>query len=171
MSKLLATVLSLILMISPIWPLGDNPSIGDPLVIVNLSYNELAFINEGEIQHVHQVASGHIMNATPLGQFTIIVKAKDPYYRKLNIEGGAENNPLGTRWIGFDAKDTDGRTYGIHGTNHPEQIGQYITAGCVRLPNEVIEELYEFIPLGTQILITDEDLSFDELAKTLGAIE
>lgn len=68
-----------------------------------------------------------------------MIKAKDPYYRKKNIEGGAKNNPLGRRWIGFDARGTDGRTYGIHGTSDETSIGKFITAGCVRLHNQDVE--------------------------------
>ncbi|KMK76665.1 L,D-transpeptidase [Alkalihalobacillus pseudalcaliphilus] len=156
--------------LSPIWPLGVNPTVGDPYLIIDTAKNELAFINEGKIQSIHDVASGHIVNATPLGEFTIVVKAENPYYRKLDIEGGSPNNPLGTRWIGFDAKGTDGRIYGIHGTNHPEKIGQYVTAGCVRLPNEEIEALFEEIPIGTKVLITNQNLDFTELAKQAGAM-
>ncbi|MFC0558138.1 L,D-transpeptidase [Halalkalibacter alkalisediminis] len=159
------------LMVSPIWPLGENPTVGDPFLIVNVSTNELAYINDGEIQDVYKVATGKVGDETPIGTFSIIVKAKDPYYRKKDIVGGDPNNPLGSRWIGFNANDTDGRTFGIHGTNRPDSIGYSVTAGCIRLPNEIVEKLFDVIPLGTKIYITDKNEKFIEVARSFGAIE
>ncbi|MDT8861692.1 L,D-transpeptidase [Alkalihalobacillus sp. MEB130] len=164
------SVLALVLA-SPIWPVGENPTLGDPFLIVNVSSHELAYINDGEIKDVYKVATGKTGDETPLGTFTIIVKAKDPYYRKKDIPGGDPNNPLGSRWIGFDADNTDGRTFGIHGTNRPESIGYSITAGCIRLPNEIVETLFEEVPLGTKIHIVEEKTPFIEIAQEFGAIK
>lgn len=159
-----------IMLLSPLWPIGQNPIVGDPFLIVNKKSNQLAFIIEGKIQKVYNVATGLTDDLTPEGKFTITVKAKDPYYRKKNIEGGAKENPLGTRWIGFDANGTDGRIFGVHGNNNPDSIGQYITQGCIRMYNYEVEELFEVIPIGTQIMIVSSDKSFEELAKEFGAI-
>lgn len=138
---------------SPLWPLGTNPIVGDPFVIVNKQTNQIALVDENRVQTVVGVATGITNDLTPEGLFTVTVKAINPYYRKKNIYGGDPNNPLGTIWVGFDARGTDGRIYGLHGTNHPESIGRYVSQGCIRLQNEAIESLYEYIPLGTKILI------------------
>jgi len=167
---MLAILLSILSIVSPIWPLGENPLEGDPYVIVQLTTHEMAFINKGEVKQVFDVAIGMDGKETPEGEFMTIVKAKDPYYRKMNIKGGDTKNPLGSRWIGIDAKETDGRDYGLHGTNRPSSIGQSITNGCVRLSNSDVEILYEEVPLGTKVLITSERASFEELAKKQGAI-
>jgi lipoprotein-anchoring transpeptidase ErfK/SrfK len=156
--------------ISPIWPLGPNPLPGDPFVIVNKMTNELALIDDNKVQTVVSVGSGITQDLTPEGLFTITVKAVEPYYRRKDIPGGHPDNPLGSRWIGFDAKDTDGRTYGIHGTNQPSSVGNYVSQGCIRTQNEVISSLYPLIPLGTKILVTTTKKSFDVLAKEYGAI-
>ena len=156
--------------LSPLWPLGPNPLPGDPFIIVNLQTNEVAFVHEGEIKQRYPAATGKKDHRTPQGMFTITVKAVNPYYRKKNIPGGAKHNPLGARWIGFDAKNTDGRIYGLHGTNRPELIGGYVSEGCIRLKNEHIIELYEQIPLGTKIFITHTNASFETIAKNIGAI-
>ena len=92
---------------------------GAPFLIVNKAVNQLAFINNSKIQEIFPVGTGKSKELTPEGLFTVKVKAINPYYRKKNIPGGDPRNPLGTRWIGFDAKNTDGRIYGIHGTNQP----------------------------------------------------
>ncbi|QCJ43376.1 L,D-transpeptidase [Bacillus sp. S3] len=170
MIKILSPIL-IAFFISPIWPLGPNPMPGDPFVIVNKTKNELAFINENKVQTVISVGTGKTQDLTPEGLFTITVKAKEPYYRRGNIPGGDPKNPLGPRWIGFDAKDTDGRTYGIHGTNQPATIGKYVSQGCIRSQNEVISSLFPLIPLGTKILVVSSKKSFEKLAQENGAIE
>lgn len=162
--------LLLFLFFSPIWPLGQNPLPGDPFLIVNKKTNELAYIHEGIVKETYQVATGKSEELTPVGLFTVTVKAVDPYYRKKNIPGGADENPLGTRWIGFDAEKTDGRIYGIHGTNRPDLIGEYVSNGCIRMRNQDVETMFNKIPLGTKVLIVNERSSFEELGKQHGAI-
>ncbi|MBT2656500.1 L,D-transpeptidase [Bacillus sp. ISL-18] len=157
--------------LSPLWPLGANPMVGDPFVIVNKTNNELALINDNKVQTIVSVGTGKTQGLTPEGLFTITVKAKNPYYRKKNIPGGSPKNPLGARWIGFDAKGTDGRIYGIHGTNQPASIGKYVSHGCIRTQNEVVSSLFPLIPLGTKILVTSSNKSFEILAKENGAIK
>ncbi|MCT8138735.1 L,D-transpeptidase [Anaerobacillus sp. CMMVII] len=167
-SKLLVILL---LVISPIWPLGQNPLVGDPYLIVNKRTNEMAYIVGGEVEKVYQVSTGKTDELTPEGEFSVVVKAVNPYYRRKNIEGGTKENPLGTRWIGFNAEETDGRIYGIHGNNDPNSIGHYITGGCVRMFNEEIEELFQKIPYGTKIFITSSEKDFVSLGQEQGAIE
>ncbi|MEL3972454.1 L,D-transpeptidase [Rossellomorea oryzaecorticis] len=164
-------LLAIMLMASPIWPLGKNPLPGDPFLIINKETNQLAFINEGEIVGTYGAATGKTTDLTPEGLFTVTVKAKDPYYRKKNIPGGDPRNPLGTRWIGFDAEGTDGRIYGIHGTNQPSSIGKYISNGCIRMLNKNVEFIYDRVPLGTKVLVVKTSKSFQELGKEYGALK
>ncbi|CAM3989956.1 L,D-transpeptidase [Mesobacillus thioparans] len=164
------SMLLAVFIFSPVWPLGTNPLPGDPFVIVNKKTNEVALINENRVQTVVSAATGKTDDLTPEGLFTVTVKAPDPYYRKKNIPGGDPKNPLGSRWIGFDAENTDGRTYGIHGTKDPSSIGRKVSEGCVRMQNEAVESLYDFIPLGTKILITSSSKSFIQLGQEHGAI-
>lgn len=168
--NLLVSFLIAFTTISPVWPIGPNPLPGDPFVIVNKQTNEVAFIDDGIVQEVYKAATGKNAELTPEGMFTVTVKAINPYYRKKDIQGGAPNNPLGTRWIGFDALDTDGRTYGIHGTNQPWSIGLYISEGCIRLNNEDVEKLFDNVPIGTKVFITNQSSSFEQIAKEKRAI-
>jgi lipoprotein-anchoring transpeptidase ErfK/SrfK len=140
-----------------------------PLIIINKTTNQLAFIHNGKIE-VYPVATGLNESLTPEGLFIVTTKAKNPYYRKKNIPGGAPNNPLGTRWIGFNARGTDGRIYGIHGTNNPASIGKYVSQGCVRMYNPNVEQLYEKVPIGTKVLIIRSNESFYSIAKRYGAL-
>ena len=58
-------------------------------------------------------------------------------------------NPIGTRWIALNI----GRGYGIHGTREPQTIGTESSNGCVRLTNEHVEELYDFVMVGDEVEI------------------
>jgi hypothetical protein len=46
-----------------------------------------------------------------------------------------------------------GDGYGIHGTDHPETIGQSVSHGCVRMRNGDIEKLYPMVAVGTPVYI------------------
>lgn len=169
MLKFISTVL-LALVFSPIWPLGPNPLPGDPFIIVNKKTNEVALINNNKVQTVMAAATGMTEDLTPEGFFTITVKAVEPYYRKKDIKGGDPNNPLGTRWIGFDAAETDGRIYGIHGTNDPSSIGKYVSQGCIRMQNEAVESLFDIVPIGTKILVITSSENYEQIGRAYGAI-
>ncbi len=54
---------------------------------------------------------------------------------------------LGTRRLEL------GDGYGIHGTDHPETVGQSVSHGCVRMRNEDIERLYPMVAIGTPVYI------------------
>ncbi len=43
---------------------------------------------------------------------------------------------------------------GIHGTNDPEALGTRVSHGCIRIRNDVIEDLAEFLPVGTPVNVT-----------------
>lgn len=144
---------------------------GNPFLIVNKATNQLGFINNNKIQEIFPVATGKSKELTPEGLFTVKVKAINPYYRKKNVPGGDPRNPLGTRWIGFNTNNTDGRIYGVHGTNQPNSVGKYISNGCVRMRNSDVERLYNQVPIGTKILIVTSKDNFALLAKKYGAIK
>ena len=148
-----------------------EPIDGKPFLIVNKANNKLAYVKDGKVAEIIDVATGKTNDLTPEGLFTVVVKAKNPYYRKKDIPGGDPRNPLGSRWIGFDALGTDGRTYGVHGTNAPWSIGRYISNGCIRMENKNVERLYEKVPIGTKILVTMSAKSFKALAKEQGYIQ
>ena len=57
---------------------------------------------------------------------------------------GDPENILGTHWLGLNVPG-----YGIHGTWDTNSIGKQATAGCIRLLNDDIAELYTILPVGT----------------------
>jgi lipoprotein-anchoring transpeptidase ErfK/SrfK len=65
---------------------------------------------------------------------------------------GGPDNPLGARalylWQGN--KDT---LYRVHGTNEPWTIGKSVSAGCIRMINADVVDLYESTPLGAKVVV------------------
>ena len=66
------------------------------------------------------------------------------------VPPGSSKNILGTRWLGLSLQG-----YGIHGTTDPDSIGKQATAGCVRMLNNDVEELYIIVPAGTEVTVVD----------------
>ena len=61
---------------------------------------------------------------------------------------GGTNNPLGAR-----AMYLSGTVYRIHGTNAPSTIGSRATAGCIRMVNEDVIDLYDRVKVGTKVVV------------------
>ncbi|WP_424941268.1 L,D-transpeptidase [Aliiroseovarius sp. S253] len=62
------------------------------------------------------------------------------------VKGGDPINPLGTR-----ALYLSWQYYRIHGTQDTRKIGRRSSNGCIGLYNEKIEEVYDRVPIGTQV--------------------
>ncbi len=120
-------------------------------VVVDKSQNLLFLRRKGEIFNSYVVATGKGGN-TPEGRFKIVNKLVEPtWYRSGAILLPDDpDNILGSRWMGFDKAG-----YGIHGTTEPETLGQQITLGCIRMANEDVEELYDIIPAGTEVIVVE----------------
>ena len=56
--------------------------------------------------------------------------------------------------------------YRIHGTNAPETLGQAVSSGCFRLVNEDIIDLYDRVPVGTEVVV--QHLKRDKRCCTRG---
>jgi len=121
-------------------------------IVVDKSKNILTLKAGEKVVKVYRVGTG-VSGCTPVGTFTITNKLVNPPWHKPGagvVPFGDKNNVLGTRWMGFNKTG-----YGIHGTWEPESIGQQASAGCVRLVNKDCEELYEIVPVGTEVTIIE----------------
>ena len=80
------------------------------------------------------------------------------------VEGGPEN-PLGARalYLYRNGRDT---YYRIHGTNNPSTIGRATSAGCIRLFDQDIIDLYNRVPLGTHVHVRTPE----ESAQMIGPL-
>ena len=120
-------------------------------LVVDKSQNSLILKGDEEVLKTYVVATGK-NNSTPIGVFKITNKLVNPTWYKQGavVPPDSPANELGARWIGISKPG-----YGIHGTIHPETLGRQVTAGCVRMKNEEVEELYSFVPPGAEVTIVD----------------
>ena len=122
-------------------------------ILVDKSQNILILKTGDGVVKVYPVSTGS-NNSTPVGNFKIASKLVNPVWFKSGGQPVPAESPekeLGSRWMG-SAEDPH---YGIHGTIKPNLIGQQATAGCVRMLNPDVEELFDLLPVGTQIMIQD----------------
>ncbi|MFH1767668.1 MAG: L,D-transpeptidase family protein [Candidatus Omnitrophota bacterium] len=118
---------------------------------IDKSQNKLFLKRNGEVIKTYIVSTGKD-NSTPVGRFQIINKLKEPTWFKAGavVLPGSPENILGSRWMGLDAKG-----YGIHGNRNANEIGKQVTQGCVRMKNKEVEEVYDILPTGTEVVIVD----------------
>ncbi len=122
-------------------------------VVVSKSENNLTLYYGGEFFKRYPVGTG-LGGSTPEGEFRVVTKLIDPpwYHRGRVIPPHDPDNILGTRWLGFQDPYA---AYGIHGTVEPETIGTQSSAGCVRMLNRDVEELFDFLPRQTRVIIRE----------------
>lgn len=145
----------------------NNIKIGDRLRIldhpnfeikVSKSENWLLVTLNGKFFKRYTVGTGRY-NRTPVGTFKISDKISEPSWWKDNkeIPFGDPENILGTRWMALSATGTTppAKGYGIHGTWDNTSLGQQSSAGCVRMANEDVEELFIYIPDGATVTIVE----------------
>ena len=121
-------------------------------VAVSKSANDLVLSLDGKFFKRYRVGTGQY-NKTPVGDFVINDRIAQPTWWRpdgKSIPFGDPENLLGTHWLSINVKG-----YGLHGTWEPDTIGKQLSAGCVRLLNEDIEQLYTLLPLGTPVSIRD----------------
>ena len=68
---------------------------------------------------------------------------------------GGMHNPLGSRALYLYQGNTD-TYYRIHGTMDPSSIGKATSAGCIRLFNQDIIDLFEQVPNGTRVTVRSQ---------------
>jgi len=120
----------------------------EPLrILVDKKRHRLAVVSGNIMVRNYKVGLGG--KRTPLGTFRISEKVVDP--------NGSSTGDFGSR--GMTLSDT---LYAIHGTNEPESIGRDKSLGCVRMGKEDVEELFDMVPMGTEVVI-GSDILPDEL--------
>lgn len=139
---------------------SDFLKIGQRLKIVNLTFsivvdkarNTLLLKADENVIKIYLIGTG-VEGCTPVGEFVITNKMIHPPWYKSGegvVPYGDSRNVLGTRWMGFDLAG-----YGIHGTWEPDTIGTQSSAGCIRMLNEEVEELFDIVPVGTTVTIIE----------------
>lgn len=133
-------------------------------IVVNKTKRTLTVYKGDKVDVKFPVALGTSSTPTPSAKAKISNMAKNPAWGGM---GGkytprAANdplNPLGERWMGLIIPGKNG--YGIHGTIKPNEIGRYVSNGCIRMFNYDIENfVFPKMKSGTPVWIgTDAELN------------
>jgi len=129
---------------------------GKPHVLVDLSARWLLFMLDDEVLAAWPVGVGKPGSETPPGRFKVGEKSTDPAWFRAGqppVPAGDPRNPLGTRWVAWLTMDGEKTHLGFHGTRDPASIGQDESEGCVRMLNRQMEQLYEILPRGAEVLV------------------
>lgn len=132
----------------------DDQNVGYSL-LVDLSDRQVYVYQDKVQQSNYIIAVGRDGWETPVGDYNVTNMQVDPAWQhpftQEIVPSGAENNPLGSRWIGFW---TDGSNQiGFHGTNQTSLLGQAISHGCIRMRDQDIQVMYTQATLGTPVLV------------------
>ena len=128
------------------------------VIVINRDGKELQLYKRLKLAKTYPIAIGQAGQETPAGLHSVINKAVDPAWSVPNeswagslagtvVPGGAPDNPLKSRWIGFYAGN------GIHGTADDASIGTSASHGCIRMHVPDVEELYERVGVGDPVYV------------------
>jgi hypothetical protein len=119
-------------------------------IFVDLSERKLVLYRKGEPILTATVAIGAPSTPTPTGR----------YYVNQRLIASDPAGPWGPGAVGISAFSDvlqewiQGGPIAIHGTNDPSSIGQAVSHGCIRLPNDVLRRVFEIADAGTPVIIT-----------------
>ena len=113
-------------------------------IIIKVPSRILELYEGDKLYKKYRIAVGKSDSPSPVGEWTVAWKS----YRSGDI--------YGTRFL---ALNVPWGGYGIHGTNQPWSIGCYASKGCIRMRNKDVEELYDWVPIGTPVRIEGHGVS------------
>ena len=140
-------------------------------LVLDRKHHQLLVLRNGRMTRRYPAAVGTTGWETPAGRFRVFEKVKEPVWTHPVsgelVEAESEKNPLGSRWIGF-YRDCNGRSgwdgeqyldingctvAGFHGTPYRWTVGRAISHGCVRLYEENVQEVFNLVSVGTQVIV------------------
>jgi len=131
------------------------------VLVLHIGENKLYHFSGESLEKVYDVATGSSEHPTPTGQFRIINKQYKPdWVNPAKYPGGwganlparippGPGNPLGTRAMNINAP-----AIFIHGTYSENSMGYNASHGCIRMRIAEAEQLYDLVPVGTPVIIT-----------------
>jgi hypothetical protein len=115
---------------------------------ISLTERMLRAYDSTELIAETAVVVGSPSTPTPTGSFyvTDIVPQTSPSYGPVALATDAYSEVI-------DEFDSGVPVVAVHGTNTPEYVGQARSNGCIRVPNEIIQQLADTMPQGTPVYI------------------
>lgn len=126
------------------------PPVGTMTIVIKVSQRMLELYSDGQLYKKYRIAVGKSETPTPIGEWSIV-------WKDYNWGTG-----FGTRWMGLNVP---WGIYGIHGTNKPWSIGQFASHGCIRMRNKDVEELFEWVPVGTSVRIEGRKMKVERTLR------
>jgi len=145
------------------------------VITIDASKNDAYLFKDGQLVKRSKAATGSgktlekgedvWMFHTPRGHMKVLRKIDDPVWRKPDwafIEAGERVPPKESpkRFVkgklGKYALDL-GEGILIHGTDDLKSIGRSVSHGCIRLPDEMLEEVYKAARVGTDVYVFDSE--------------
>lgn len=118
-------------------------------ILVELGARRVTVFEGGREVLRTPAAIGTAHTPTPTGHYYV-----DQRLRTRNAGG-----PFGPGAIGISAFSevltgwAQGGPVALHGTNRPDLIGEAVSNGCIRLPNDVVERLFATVLPGTPVVV------------------
>lgn len=119
-------------------------------IVIKVKERTLEVHNNDELHKTYRIAVGKQKTPTPIGEWQVV-------WKDYNWGTG-----FGSRWMGLNVP---WGIYGIHGTNKPWSIGQFASHGCIRMRNKDVEELFEWVPIGTPVRIEGQRMKVQRTLK------
>ncbi|WP_231636804.1 MULTISPECIES: L,D-transpeptidase [Planktothricoides] len=144
----------------PLHQVEPAPITQSKYLVISLSDRQVHLYENEELKISYPIAIGKEGWETPTGQFNVLQMLANPYWEHPwtgEIVPPGEDNPLGTRWIGFW---TDGTNFiGFHGTPNEDLVGQAVSHGCIRMKNDDVVALFEQVEIGTTVIVKNEPIA------------
>jgi hypothetical protein len=118
-------------------------------VLVELSKRRVTVFYDGEQVLQAPAAVGSSRTPTPTGN----------YYVNQRLRPHDPRGPFGPGAVGISAFTevltgwAQGGPIALHGTNRPDSIGHAVSNGCVRLRNDVLQEVFALARPGTPVVV------------------
>ncbi|HTF90964.1 MAG TPA: L,D-transpeptidase [Planctomycetota bacterium] len=124
-------------------------------MLVDISTRWVMYMMGEEVVAAWEGGVGKPGNDTVPGQYKIGSKMEKPSWFRSGakpVPFGDPENPLGTRWLSWQANGVESHL-GFHGTTDPSTVGGAVSSGCVRLRNQDVEVLFEILPEKADVLV------------------
>lgn len=139
----------------PVAPAVKTADLG-AIVVIRRGSNRLNLFNGPKLVRRFTVATGQSAYPTPLGDFEIVVRERNPTWNPPDSDWAKDakpippgpGNPLGTRWMGISSP-----AVGIHGTPDAASLGYSASHGCIRMRIPDAEWLFNRVRFGTPVFI------------------
>jgi lipoprotein-anchoring transpeptidase ErfK/SrfK len=119
---------------------------------ISLGEHMLRMFKDGQEVLSTPVVIGAPRTPTPLGTF-FVTDPVDLRSEPNGVYGAYALGLSGYSEVLFEFNGGPGQI-AVHGTNNPSQVGQDISNGCIRVPNDIIVQIADQVPLGTPVIIT-----------------